>query len=109
MLGVVYQSVAIPLPFMMLSKRGNSNCEERIALMERFIRLFGRESIDAIMADRVFVGKQWLDYLNCKHLRYYIRIRNNFKVYLPGKNRLIKAYHLFNQLDVNISTIITPK
>ena len=101
MLGVVYQGVAFPLLFTMLPKRGNSNCGERIELIERFISLFGRETIDAIMADREFVGKDWLDYLNSKHLRYYIRIRNNFKVYLPHKNRIIKASHLFNHLDVN--------
>ncbi|NDV97633.1 IS4 family transposase [Dysgonomonas sp. 521] len=101
MLGVVYQGVAFPLLFTMLPKRGNSNCAERIALVERFIGLFGREAIGAIMADREFVGKDWLDYLNRKQLRYYIRIRNNFKVYLPDKNKMIKASHLFNHLDVN--------
>jgi len=41
MLGVTYKGVAFPLLFKMLDKRGNSNCGERIALVERFIKLFG--------------------------------------------------------------------
>ena len=37
MLGVTYKGVAFPLIFSMLSKRGNSNCGERIDLVKRFI------------------------------------------------------------------------
>ena len=41
MLGVTYKGVAFPLLFKMLDKRGNSNCKERIDLVNRFIKLFG--------------------------------------------------------------------
>jgi hypothetical protein len=101
MSGVVCQGAALPLLFKMLPKTGNSNTEERIELIDRFIFLFGCECIDALMADREFVGEKWLDYLNRNKIRYYIRIKNNFKVWIPGKNRQIKAAHLFNQLDTN--------
>ncbi|MEC4044122.1 IS4 family transposase, partial [Myroides odoratimimus] len=37
-------------------------------------------------------------YLNDKQIKYYIRIRNNFKVYLPNKQKEITASHLFNNL-----------
>jgi Transposase DDE domain. len=101
MLGVVYQGVAFPLMFSMLPKQGNSNSRERIDLLEKFIALFGLECIESLMADREFIGLEWLDYLNRKNIRYYIRIRNNFKVYMPHRNKEIKAWHLFNQLDCN--------
>jgi hypothetical protein len=101
MLGIAYQGVAFPLLFSMLQKRGNSNCGERIALVERFIRLFGAQCIEAIMADREFIGEKWLGYLNGNQIRYYIRIRNNFKVFVPHKNEQIKAWHLFNVPDMN--------
>ena len=99
MLGVVYQGVAFPLMFKMLPKQGNSNTDERILLIDRFIGLFGVECIDALMADREFVGKRWLEYLNRKRISYYIRIRNNFQVSIPSKNKSLKASHLFNQLS----------
>lgn len=101
MLGIVYKGVAFPLLFTMLDKRGNSNCGERIDLVNRFIKLFGKQAIESIVADREFVGEKWLEFLNENRLRYYIRIRNNFKVFLPHKDKTIKAAHLFNRFKVN--------
>ena len=101
MLGVVYKGVAFPLLFAMLAKQGNSNTKERIALINRYIKLFGRETIDCIVADREFVGKHWIDFLNFNNLRYYIRVRRNFKIFLPHKNKEVKAFWLFNAYKVN--------
>ncbi|QMU66102.1 MAG: IS4 family transposase [Flavobacteriaceae bacterium] len=101
MLGVVYKGVAFPLLFTMLDKRGNSNSGERIELVNRFIRLFGKDVIKSIVADREFTGDRWLDFLNRNGIKYYIRIRNNFKVELPHKNKTIKASHLFNAYKIN--------
>ena len=44
-LGVTYKDIAVPLLFSLLGKRGDSNWEERKAIMERFIRLFGHGCI----------------------------------------------------------------
>lgn len=101
MLGVVYHGVAFPLMFSMLAKRGNSNSKERIDLINRYIDLFGKDTIDCIVADREFIGKQWLSFLNENNLRYYIRIRNNFKVFIPHKNKTVKAFWLFNSYKAN--------
>lgn len=101
MLGVVYKGVAFPLLFTMLDKRGNSNSKERIDLVNRFIRLFGKDVIQSIVADREFIGDSWLEFLNRNRIKYYIRIRNNFKVELPHKDKTIKAWHLFNAYRVN--------
>ena len=101
MLGIAYEGVAFPLLFSMLDKRGNSNTKERIALLDRFMKLFGQECIASLMADREFVGEQWLTYLNYHHIKYYIRIRNNFKVFLPRKNDTLKAFWLFNSSKIN--------
>lgn len=101
MLGVCYKGLAFPLLFTMLSKRGNSNTEERIKLIKRFIDLFGKECIDALVADREFVGDNWIKYLNDNQIRYHIRIRNNFNVYLPRKGKKLKVSWLFNALKMN--------
>lgn len=98
MLSVAYRGVAFPLLFSLLDKKGNSNCEERIALVNRFIKLFGKECIDCLTADREFVGEEWIRFLNNSKIRYYIRIRNNFKIFLPGKNREIPVSWLFQGL-----------
>ena len=100
MLGVSYKNVAFPLMFKMLDKRGNSNTSERIALVQDFIDHFGKDRIDCLLADREFVGHRWLNFLNENKIRYFIRIRNNFKIYCPRKQKEIKAKHLFHNLKV---------
>jgi len=101
MLGISYKAVAFPLMFTMLDKKGNSNTSERILLMERFIKWFGSDCIDCLLADREFIGQEWLNFLNRKQIRYHIRIRNNFKVQIGGQQRQIPAYYLFNPKKLN--------
>ncbi len=101
MLGVCYNGVAFPLLFTMLKKRGNSNSQERIDLIKRFVELFGRECIESVLADREFVGDKWIKFLNDNKIPYYIRIRNNFKVFIPHKNKELKASWLFNATGIN--------
>jgi len=100
MLGIVYNGVAFPLLFKMLDKQGNSNIQERIDLVNRFTFLFGKQCIKSLVADREFVGDKWIGFLNQQKIQYHIRIRNNFKVYIPSKNKELKASWLFNNLKV---------
>jgi len=97
-LAIVYQGVAFPILISMLDKRGNSNTNERIAMINRYIRLFGYETIDCLLADREFVGKHWIDYLNHRRIKYYIRIRENFYVQNPRTGKSVKASCMFSQL-----------
>ena len=56
-LGIAYQGIAFPLMWSVLPKAGNSNTQERIELIERFLAVFGREQIIALLADREFIGR----------------------------------------------------
>jgi hypothetical protein len=100
-LAVVYQGIAFPLLYSLLPKKGNSNTAERIKLIDRFIGLFGRESIGCLTADREFVGQQWIKYLNDHKIRYHIRIRENFQVVQPRNGKSVKASWLFSNLPLN--------
>lgn len=100
-LAVVYQGVAFPLLYKMLPKFGNSSTQERIALMEEFVELFGSDCIECLLADREFIGDKWIGYLNRRRIHYHIRIRENFWVDIPKNGHRIKASWLFNQLKIN--------
>ena len=65
------------------------------------IKHLQQSSINCLVADREFIGDKWLEFLNDNKIRYYIRIRNNFKIYSYQKQREIKAFWLFNNLKVN--------
>jgi len=101
MLGVSYKNVAFPLMFKMLNKRGNSSSNERIDLINNYIDWFGKNTINCLLADREFVGERWVGFLNSSQIRYYIRIRNNFKVFSYQKNREMPAFWLFYSLKIN--------
>lgn len=99
-IGVVYEGLAFPVLFKMMDKFGNSNCLERIELMEKYNSLFGFETIDYLVADREFIGENWLEYLNQNHITYHIRIRDNFKIYKTKNDTPIKASWLFSGLKM---------
>ena len=100
-LAIVYQGVAFPILFKMMPKFGNSSTSERVELMQRYIELFGLETIECLLADREFVGDHWLAYLNFNRIRYHIRIRENFWVVIPRNNHHVKASWLFDHLKIN--------
>ncbi len=102
MISIAYQGVAIPIMWTMLHKRGNSNTTERKALLHRFIDLFGQDCIGSFMADREFIGDQWFRDLIDTRISFYIRIRENLWVNVPGKGPT-KAFWLFNSLPLNMA------
>lgn len=99
-IGIVYEGLAFPVLFQMMPKFGNSNCSERIDIMEKYNELFGFESIDYLVADREFIGEKWLEYLNLNRIKYHIRIRDNFKIYKNKYDKPIKATWLFSGLKL---------
>lgn len=98
-LTIVADKVSLPILWTMLDKRGNSSQDERKVLINRYIRLFGLHSIDCIIADREFIGKEWIEFLSLQPIKFYIRVRENLIVNQKGKN--LKLCWLFNNLPLN--------
>ena len=76
-LGVVYKGTAIPVYWLVLNKKGNSNQRERIALLNRFISQFGRDNILGILGDREFIGEHWWKWLTRHQIPFLMRIKEN--------------------------------
>ena len=45
--------------------------------MDRFVRLFGAERVEILLADREFIGGKWLGYLNKNSIPFAIRLKAN--------------------------------
>ena len=99
-LAITYRGVAFPIVFKLLSKRGNSNTSERIELMKRYIKLFGYNTIKYLVADREFVGQEWIKWLNDNKIEYHIRIKGNYYIVNPRTNKRVKASHIFNNVKI---------
>ena len=76
MLTVVHEGVGYPLMWTFLDKKGNSNTEERMDLLNRFEREFPEVEVAYLCGDREFIGKPWLTYLLLDPIiRFRLRIR----------------------------------
>jgi hypothetical protein len=99
MLGVVHNGVAFPLLWWMLDKKGNSNSDERIDLLEEFFELFPEVEVDYLTADREFLGQDWFGYLlEQSFCEFRIRIRESDK--LEDTCQSLKAKVVFSSLAV---------
>ena len=66
----------IPLMWVPLDKRGNSHQEERIELLEKFLKLWNFKLDNQILvADREFIGSTWLKFLKREGFSFVIRLR----------------------------------
>ena len=98
-LGVAYNGSAIPLIWIPLSKRGNSNTAERISLLSLFLSIFSVDKIKCLTADREFIGEDWFSFLIKKGISFRIRIRQNMLV-SNSRGILVPAHTLFRMLKV---------
>ena len=74
MLGVIYRDNAIPLFWEMLDKGGSSDTEERKQILEKAVKVLGKQRIRALLADREFIGVKWFKYLMDEGIEFHIRM-----------------------------------
>jgi len=92
MLAVVTRRVRIPLMWTMLDKQGTSNMQERIALMRRYLDIFGPGSIRHFLADREFIGPEWIEFLLQNNVLFSIRVKAKISVTLDdGRTYLLAS------------------
>ena len=82
MLAIVTRRFRVPLLWMIMDHRGNSNTLQRITLLQRYLDLFGASSIKILLADREFIGAQWMDFLNQNNVPFAIRVKSQMRVSL---------------------------
>ena len=104
MLCVVHQGIAFPLLWKALEKEGrgkagNSNADERIALMEQFLRVFEAKQVAFLCADREFVSCPWLRWLKKSGLSFRLRLKSDVLV-TNGRGEYVCANWLFRDCAV---------
>lgn len=87
----------VPLYWVQLDKRGNSNKDDRKSLIDGFIKLINKtgKTIKAsiLLADREFIGQHWFEYLLTNGISFVIRLREKMYFDLQthtGKKNFIK-------------------
>lgn len=104
-MGILWNQCFVPLVWMQLNKRGNSNFFERKFLMQRFIRLWEKtgKSIKnmTLVADREFIGPQWLHYLQQEGMFFIFRLRENMRLgeIEPGNKKNVNCVGTLERLN----------
>lgn len=91
-LAIVHQGTAYPVLWFPLDKAGNSNTEERILILELFLALFAKDQIASFVADREFVGKTWLAWLQEQELPFQLRVKESFQVTYRGRRGALREW-----------------
>jgi hypothetical protein len=98
LLGIAHEGISIPICWTLLNKAGNASGKEHIEVVKKFIKIFGKQPIAGVLADREFGNGEFIGWLNAEEIPYYIRIKDNAKAkFFCEKGFAIKK--LFNSLD----------
>ena len=109
MLSIVAHGITFPLMWIVLSnqgkgKAGNSNTDERIQLLKRFIDIFGAPSCRNLFADREFAGRDFLKWLEENNIQYCIRLKSNIGI-ANNNGKLLHASEYFKN-SVGLETVL---
>jgi hypothetical protein len=89
MLAVVTRRARVPLIWSVLDNNGGtSDSGQRIALMRRYLAIFGAASVRLLLADREFVGLEWMDFLKENNISFAIRVKEKMIVTTENGRRL---------------------
>ena len=105
LLGISYKGTAIPLVWKLLNKRGNSDTSERIELMESLfneLHEFQKQQVRCLLADREFIGQDWISYLKKQSYNFIIRIRSNTRVRKIGSIKSTSARAIFKESSYKV-------
>ncbi len=91
-LAIVHQGTAYPVVWFALDKAGNSNTDERILILELFLDLFEKDQLACLVADREFVGKTWLAWLQAHELPFQLRVKESFQVTYRGRQGAVREW-----------------
>ena len=100
-LAVACQGVAIPLFWCNLNKAGNSESQERINLVKRFLQTFPDQKIRYLTADREFIGHHRLSWLAEHQILFRVRIPKSTQVARAGSVPIAVKFHF---LDLTCNT-----
>lgn len=79
-LAVITPRFRVPLMWSLIEGPGCSSTADRIALMRRYIDRFPASTVRLLLADREFIGAEWLEFLNDHNIPFAIRLRDDLRV-----------------------------
>lgn len=79
-LAIVFGKISVPVYWYTLDHGGACSSFLMEEILERFINNFGIHKIKYLLADREFMSKEWLNFLNKKQLAFAIPLRKDMLI-----------------------------
>ena len=96
MVSVIWKKRALPIYWLLLSKKGSSNFYEQVAVIRPVLRLLKEYNL-VIIGDRKYRSTAFALWLNKKKIYFILRLNKNTKI----KPRY-KKYQSLNSLNIQL-------
>ncbi len=107
MLAITTQRFRVPLMWAVPDRAGSSNTEERIALLRRYLALFGSGSMQPLLADREFIDLEWLNFPEARGIPFAIRVKAGMIASTRGGRRLrLRSGLFFLQHSISMEIVM---
>lgn len=98
-LSIAFRSISLPVFWINLKKPGTSNTTERMFALVKVLNQIGKHRIQWFVADREFIGCEWLKWLTEQQINFSIRVKENFLVKRDGSEEIkVNITSLFRRL-----------
>lgn len=102
-LAVSYEKIGMPILFKEIGYRGACTAEDQIEIIREFVRVYGKERIEAVMGDREFDNEKLINYLHAEGINYALRLRKTNRI-VDKKGERIRIERLGKQQLRNLKT-----
>ncbi|MEJ2330864.1 MAG: IS4 family transposase [Gammaproteobacteria bacterium] len=91
-LAIVTERYRVPLMWTFLSHSGNSTTAQRIKLMRRYLQRFEASNVRMLLADREFIGQEWMAFLKAAGIPFAIRVKEDQLILVDGREYSLRSY-----------------
>jgi len=91
-LAVVTEKFRVPLMWTLLSHSGNSTTAQRIDLMRRYLARFDASTVRMLLADREFIGQEWMAFLKAAGIPFAIRLKEEQIIRIDGRELSLRSW-----------------
>jgi hypothetical protein len=88
---ISYKGVAVPIAWINLNKKGNSNFFERTVVFHRAMLLIPAHKVIAFTADREFCDKKFIHYLERYHVTFVLRPQRGYLITYKGETKSFES------------------
>lgn len=103
--GIAHRRICFPIAFAALPAGGGSSADEQIEVLDRFLRVVEPAQVKAVqvevvVADREFIGAQWLRHLKARKIPFVVRSRSDRRVGLSRQGPALPVRMVARTLQV---------